>query len=60
MYVLIIWSALCTSADPGCMTGDYIEFGIYQNKVSCIEVREAWRASSEHHRAVCYYSEGKK
>lgn len=56
MYILIIWSYLCTAADPGCLTGDFKELGPYEFKSQCMKARRAWKASDKHNGAVCYWS----
>ena len=55
LYTLIIWSSLCTSADPACETGDYLLFNEYSSLRACEAVLAAWIVSApETHYGACY------
>jgi len=57
MFILIIWSSLCTGIDPDCLTGDFLEIGQYEGEKACERDAKAWIVSAKDHRAICYYRE---
>ena len=58
MYKLIIWSALCTSADPLCELGDWTEHSVWGARVTCNSKLESHKISGDDHRGACLYIEG--
>lgn len=58
MYLLIIWSALCTAGDPACETGDWVTHSAWGARVTCEAKLEAWKMSGPDHRGACIYQEG--
>ncbi len=54
LYTLIIWSSLCTAADPGCETGDYVTLGQYRTLDECEARLKAWKLVTPTDRGVCY------
>lgn len=60
MYTLIIWSMLCTAADIGCETGDYLrlEDKTYTAKSLCVRDGERWAfLAPNSNRYACLYTE---
>ena len=57
MYVLIIWSALCTAADPGCETGDWITHSVWGARATCQAKLKLWKMSGPSHRGACMWDE---
>ncbi len=60
MYLLIIWSALCTSANTGCETGDWVEHSVWGAKVTCEAKLELWKMSGPDHRGACIWNKDRK
>lgn len=55
VYILIIWSSLCTANDPNCETGDYVELGRYSTLDDCQQRLQAWRTvRAPTNRGICY------
>lgn len=57
MYVLIIWSALCTASNPGCETGDWVTHSVWGARVTCEAKLETWQMSGPDHRGACIWDE---
>jgi len=58
MYILIIWSALCTGADIDCELGDFTPVDT-KDRVQCELGEAAFEKLAPDHRGVCYYTKKK-
>ena len=54
IYILIVWSALCTAGAMTCATGDYTVVARDLALSECNDRLRAWNAIADDHRGACY------